>query len=144
MTDEDRDVPPEVVGELVLRGPNICKGYWHKPEANTEAFRGGWFHTGDLAKQDEEGFYYIVDRKKDMLISGGENIYPTEVEQVLYRHPKIAELAVIGVPDEKWGEVPMAVVVLRDTADSFNDRGGSGVLCGQTGSLQDTQKAQSD
>jgi fatty-acyl-CoA synthase len=117
--DEDRDVPTGVVGELVLRGPNICKGYWHKPEANTEAFRGGWFHSGDLAKQDEEGFYYIVDRKKDMLISGGENIYPTEVEQVLYRHPKISELAVIGVPDEKWGEVPMAVVVLRDTADSL-------------------------
>lgn len=114
--EEDRDVPPGEVGELVLQGPNICAGYWHRPEANEEAFRNGWFHTGDLARQDEEGYFYIVDRKKDMLISGGENIYSTEVEQVLFRHPKVADVAVIGIPDEKWGEVPAAIVVLKPGA----------------------------
>lgn len=117
--DEDRDVPPGEVGELVLQGPNICAGYWHRPEANEEAFRGGWFHTGDLARQDEEGYFYIVDRKKDMLISGGENIYSPEVEQVLFRHPKVADAAVIGVPDEKWGEVPAAIVVLKPGAGTL-------------------------
>src|SRR5699024_15785 len=76
--------------------------------------RGGWFHTGDLARQDEEGFYYIVDRKKDMLISGGENVYPTEVEQTLFRHPSIEDVAVVGVPDDKWGEVPMAFIVVSE------------------------------
>ncbi len=108
------DVPQGETGELVLRGPNIFLEYWNRPDATEEAFRDGWFHTGDLARQDEEGFYYIVDRKKDMLISGGENVYPTEVEQVLYRHPKVQEVAVIGTPDERWGEVPMALVVPKD------------------------------
>lgn len=112
--ENDHDVAPGRVGELVLRGPNLFSGYWNRPEATEEAFRGGWFHTGDLARQDEEGFFYIVDRKKDMLISGGENIYPVEIEQVLYRHPKVRELAVIGVPDAKWGEVPLLVVAPRD------------------------------
>jgi fatty-acyl-CoA synthase len=107
------DVRPGETGELVLRGPNIFLEYWNRPDATEEVFQGGWFHTGDLARQDEEGFYYIVDRKKDMLISGGENVYPTEVEQVLYRHPKVQEVAVIGAPDETWGEVPMALVVPR-------------------------------
>jgi fatty-acyl-CoA synthase len=107
------DVRPGETGELVLRGPNIFLEYWTRPDATEEVFQGGWFHTGDLARQDEEGFYYIVDRKKDMLISGGENVYPTEVEQVLYRHPKVQEVAVIGAPDETWGEVPMALVVPR-------------------------------
>ncbi len=109
----DQDVAAGETGELVLRGPNIFLEYWGRREATEEAFRGGWFHTGDLARQDDEGFYYIVDRKKDMLISGGENVYPTEVEQVLYRHPDIEEVAVIGVPDDQWGEVPMALVVPR-------------------------------
>ncbi|MDN4593062.1 o-succinylbenzoate--CoA ligase [Polycladomyces subterraneus] len=118
--DWDRDVPPGEIGELVLRGPNICKGYWNNITATEEAFRGGWFHTGDLARQDEEGFYYLVDRKKDMLISGGENIYPTEVEQVLYQHPNIREVAVIGIPDEKWGEIPMAVVALKEGAQPID------------------------
>lgn len=108
---EGNDVAPGETGELVLRGPNIFLEYWNRPDATEEAFQDGWFHTGDLARQDEEGFYYIVDRKKDMLISGGENVYPTEVEQVIYRHPKVQEVAVIGAPDERWGEVPMALIV---------------------------------
>ncbi len=108
------DVPVAQVGELVLRGPNIFRGYWHQPEATEEAFRRGWFHTGDLARVDDEGFFYLVDRKNDLVISGGENVYPIEVEQTLVRHPHIAEAAVIGVPDPRWGEVPLAVVVPKD------------------------------
>jgi len=112
--DEDRDVPVGTVGELVLRGPNIFHGYWQRPEATEEVFCGGWFHTGDLARMDDEGFYYLVDRKKDLVISGGENVYPIEVEQVLVRHPRVAAAAVIGVPDPRWGEVPLAVIVPKD------------------------------
>jgi fatty-acyl-CoA synthase len=112
--DQDRDVTPGEVGELLVRGPNVFVGYWNRPEATAEAFRGGWFHTGDLARQDEEGYFYIVDRKKDMLISGGENVYPTEVEQVLYRHPKVVELAVVGAPDPLWGEIPVLVVAPKE------------------------------
>lgn len=114
--DNDNDVPRGSIGELICRGPNIFLGYWNQPRASREALRGGWFHTGDLARQDEEGFYYIVDRKKDMLISGGENVYPIEVEQTLYGHPAVAEVAVIGVPDPKWQEIPRAVVVLKPNA----------------------------
>ncbi|WP_203530634.1 long-chain fatty acid--CoA ligase [Thermaerobacter sp. PB12/4term] len=109
--DTGQDVSPGQVGELVVRGPNVCAGYWNNAEATREAFRDSWFHTGDLARQDDEGFYYIVDRKKDMLISGGENVYPVEVEQVLVQHPKVLEVAVTGAPDERWGEVPAAFVV---------------------------------
>ncbi len=115
-----RDVATGDVGELVVRGPNVFAGYWNRPQATREAFRGGWFHTGDLARRDAEGFYYIVDRKKDMLISGGENVYPTEVEQVLFRHPEIREVAVFGIPDPKWGEVPMAVIAARDPATTLS------------------------
>lgn len=111
----DRDVPTGEIGELVLQGPNVFQGYWNHPNATKEALLGGWFHSGDLARQDEEGFYSIIDRKKDMLISGGENVYSTEVEQVLYRHPKVSEVAVVGVPDEKWGEIPLAVIVPKDS-----------------------------
>jgi fatty-acyl-CoA synthase len=111
--DEDRDVAAGDVGELVLAGPHVCSGYWHRPEATAEAFRGGWWHTGDLARRDEDGYYYIVGRKKDMYISGGENVYPTEVEGVLATHPEVAEVAVIAQPDPKWGEVGVAVGVLR-------------------------------
>lgn len=107
-------VAPGEVGELVLRGPSMFAGYWNRPDATAEAFRTGWFHTGDLARQDEEGFYYIVDRSKDMLITGGENVYPAEVEQVLYRHPKVREVAVIGLLDERWGETPVMVAVPHD------------------------------
>ena len=108
---EHQPVAAGEIGELVVRGPSVFEGYWNRPEATAEAFANGWFHTGDLARVDEEGFFYIVDRKKDMLISGGENVYPTEVEQVLYRHPSIRDIAVLGVPDERWGEVALAVVV---------------------------------
>jgi acyl-CoA synthetase (AMP-forming)/AMP-acid ligase II len=110
---QERDVPVGEVGEAVYRGPNIMKEYYNDPQANANAFRGGWFHSGDLVRQDEEGFFYVVDRKKDMIVSGGENIYPAEVEEVLYRHPKILEAAVIGVHDEEWGENVKAIVVVR-------------------------------
>ncbi len=106
-------VPPGAIGEVWTRGPNLFSGYWRRPDATAEAFSDGWFKTGDLARVDDEGFVYIVDRKKDMIISGGENIYPAEVEDVLYQHPAVAEATVIGVPHERWGEVPMAIVVTR-------------------------------
>ena len=109
--DEDRDVPIGEVGEAVYQGPNIMKEYHKNPEGTAQAMRNGWFHSGDMVRQDEEGYIYIVDRKTDMIISGGENIYPAEVEEVLYRHPKILEAAVIGVYDEQWGEAVKAVVV---------------------------------
>lgn len=109
----DREVPIGQVGELAIKGPNVTVGYWNKPEATKEALRSGWFYTGDLAKIDDEGYIYIVDRKKDMIISGGENIYPIEVEQVLVRMPNVKEVAVIGIPNEKWGEVIKAYIVLN-------------------------------
>lgn len=109
----DHDVPAGTVGELVLAGPHVCSGYWRQPEATAETYRDGWWHTGDLARCDEEGYYFIVGRKKDMLISGGENIYPAEIEGVLAQHPGILEVAVIAQPDAKWGEVGLAVVVPR-------------------------------
>ncbi|MER7082234.1 fatty-acyl-CoA synthase [Saccharopolyspora kobensis] len=118
IVDEDmRDVPPGEVGEIVYRGPTVMREYWGKPAETAEAFRGGWFHSGDLVRQDEDGYLYVVDRKKDMIISGGENIYCAEIEDVLAAHPKIAEVALIGIPDERWGETPLAVVGPRDAAD---------------------------
>jgi len=116
--DEGRDVAPNVVGELVLQTPAMFSGYWKNPEATREAVREGWFYTGDLARVDEEGYFYIAGRKKDMLISGGENVYPEEVEQALLAHPKVADAAVIGVPDAKWGEVGKAIVVLSPGQDA--------------------------
>ncbi|WP_405946271.1 long-chain-fatty-acid--CoA ligase [Streptomyces prunicolor] len=109
--DELNDVPRGEIGEIVYRGPAVMAGYWNKPAETAEAFRGGWLHSGDLGRQDEDGYFYIVDRKKDMIISGGENIYCAEVENVLAAHPKVREVALIAVPDEKWGETPLAVVV---------------------------------
>jgi fatty-acyl-CoA synthase len=111
--EKDNVVSPGDVGELIFRGPTVTPGYWNKPEATEEAIRGGWFHTGDLAYMDEEGYVFIVDRKKDMIISGGENIYPVEIEKIMYQHPKVAEVAVIGVPDAKWGEKGHAFVCPR-------------------------------
>lgn len=108
---ENQDVPPGEVGEIVYRGPNMMLEYYKNPEATAEAFAGGWFHSGDMVRLDEEGFVYVVDRKKDMVNSGGENVYPAEVEEVLYMHEKILEAAVIGIPSEKWGESVHAVVV---------------------------------
>jgi fatty-acyl-CoA synthase len=111
--EEMNDVPLGEVGEIVYRGPTVMKEYYKNPEATAEAFRGGWFHSGDLVRQDEEGFIYVVDRKKDMVISGGENIYPAEIEEVLYLHPDILECAVIGIPDEEWGESVKAYIALK-------------------------------
>jgi fatty-acyl-CoA synthase len=111
--DDMNDLPVDDVGELVIRGPNVMQGYWNRPEATEEAFSEGWFHTGDLARMDEQGDLYIVERKKDMFISGGENVYPAEVENAIYELEEIAEAAVIGVKDERWGEVGRAVVALK-------------------------------
>ncbi|HEY1854837.1 MAG TPA: long-chain fatty acid--CoA ligase [Solirubrobacterales bacterium] len=105
------DVAPGEVGEIVYRGPTVMQGYHGKPEATAEAFAGGWFHSGDLVREDEDGFIYVVDRLKDMLISGGENVYPAEVERALVEHPAVAEVAVIGVDHPRWVEAPLAVVV---------------------------------
>jgi len=109
-----RDVAPEEKGEVLLRGPNTMKGYWNRPKDTAEALRDGWLHTGDIAKMDEDGYLYIMDRKKDMIISGGENIYPAEIEDSLRGHPKVADVGVIGFSDEKWGEAVKAVVVLKE------------------------------
>lgn len=111
--EEDKPLPPGQVGEIVIRGKSLMKGYWQNPEATVEAFKGGWLHTGDLAYMDGAGYLFIVDRKKDMIKSGGENIYPREVEEVIYRHPAVAEVAVIGVPHPRWGETVKALVVLK-------------------------------
>lgn len=107
------DCGPNEVGELLIRGPHMFSGYWNNPQATAETVRNGWLHTGDLAMRDEEGYYYIVGRLKDMIISGGENIYPAEIESVLHAHPAVAEAALIGVPDAKWGEVGRVIVALR-------------------------------
>jgi fatty-acyl-CoA synthase len=114
--DEERDVTQGETGELWLRGPSITPGYWNQPELTAKAFNDGWFRTGDAALQDEDGFFYIVDRKKDMYISGGENVYPAEIEAVLAELPDIAAAAVVGVPDARWGEVGRAFVVLKPGA----------------------------
>ena len=111
--DQGNDVPAGDIGELLIKGPNITPGYWNKPEATQNSFTDGWLHTGDAARQDEEGFVYIVDRWKDMYISGGENVYPAEVENVLFQLPQVADAAIIGVPNERWGEVGMAIVVRK-------------------------------
>ena len=111
--DQDREVPAGTVGEIVARGRRIMKGYWGNPAATEETLRGGWLHTGDLAFMDEDGYLYLQGRKKDMIIRGGENIYPVEIEAVLENHPQVAEVAVIGVPDTYWGEIVKAVIVLK-------------------------------
>jgi acyl-CoA synthetase (AMP-forming)/AMP-acid ligase II len=113
---DGRDCPPGEPGEIVLRGPHNMLGYWNRPEATAQALRDGWLHTGDVGTMDAEGFVTIRDRIKDMLISGGENIYPAEVENMLLGHPAVADAAVIGLPSPKWGEVPLAVVVAKKGA----------------------------
>jgi fatty-acyl-CoA synthase len=116
-------LPPGERGEIVLRGPKVFKGYWRDPVATTAAFAGGWFHTGDVGVRDDDGYLYIVDRFKDMIVSGGENIASSEVERVLYEHSSVLEVAVVGRRDDRWGEVPSAFVVLRQgesvTADEL-------------------------
>jgi fatty-acyl-CoA synthase len=109
--DDGTDVVNGETGELWLRGPSITRGYWNQPELTASAFHDGWFKTGDAARRDADGFYYLVDRKKDMFISGGENVYPAEVEAVIAELAQVAEVAVIGVPDERWGEVGHAVII---------------------------------
>ena len=120
---EDRPLPPgrDHVGEILIRGHNVMKGYLNRPEATAETLRGGWLHSGDLGFQDDDGFYFIVDRAKDLIIRGGYNVYPREIEEVLYSHPDIVEAAVIGQPDERLGEDVVAVVVRRDGSDLSAD-----------------------
>ena len=113
--EDDREVPEGELGEIVLRGENILKGYFKNPEANERAFRGGWFHTGDVGYRDKEGFFFIVDRKSDMIIRGGENIYPREIDELLYEHPAVAAAATIGVPDPLYGEEVVAFIVLKNS-----------------------------
>jgi long-chain acyl-CoA synthetase len=119
--DDDNEVPQGEVGEIVIKGPNVMKGYWRKPDATEDAIRDGWFHTGDMAKVDEEGYFFIVDRKKEMILRGGYNVYPREIEEVLYEHPAVAECAVIGVPDDKMGEEVGAAVALKKGEDASED-----------------------
>lgn len=111
--DNGNDVPKGEVGEFLLKGPSVTIGYWENIKATEESIKDGWFYTGDLVKQDEENFIYVIDRKKNMFISGGENIYPAEIEKFLYTHPDILEVAVIGIPDEKWGEIGKAFIVKK-------------------------------
>jgi long-chain acyl-CoA synthetase len=108
-----RDLAPREIGEVAIQGPNVMRGYWNKPQQTAEVLREGWYFTGDLGYLDEHGCLYLVDRAKDMIISGGENVYSSEVEEVLYRHPAVLECAVFGVPDKHWGEAVRAAVVLR-------------------------------
>jgi long-chain acyl-CoA synthetase len=110
----DRELPPGQMGEIVVRGEVVMRGYWRNPKATDETLRGGWLHTGDLGIMDDKGYVYILDRAKDMIISGGENIYSREIEDVILRHPAVLETAVIGVPDETWGEAIKAIVALRE------------------------------
>ena len=117
------EMPIGQPGELCIKAPEVMQGYWNRPDESKVALRDGWLHTGDIAKVDEDGYFFIVDRKKDMIISGGYNIYPRDVEEVLFMHPKIKEAAVAGVPDVKWGETVCAFVVLKEgeraTADEI-------------------------
>ncbi len=119
--EDDRDVAVGEVGEIVVRGDNVMKGYWNAPELTQETIRNGWLHTRDMGRFDDDGYLYLVDRKSDMIITGGFNVYPTEVENVLYQHPAIYEVAVVSVPDPKWGEAIKAVVVLKAEASATSE-----------------------
>jgi acyl-CoA synthetase (AMP-forming)/AMP-acid ligase II len=119
--EQGRSVAAGEPGEIVMRGPKVFKGYWRDPDATAAAFAGGWFHSGDVGVRDDDGYLFIVDRLKDMIVSGGENIAGSEVERVLYEHESVLEVAVVGRPDERWGEVPVAYVVLRENATATED-----------------------
>ncbi len=119
--DEGSELPPGSRGEIVIRGPNVMKGYWGRPEATAEVMRDGWFHTGDVGVMDDDGYFYIVDRIKELIIRGGYNVYPREVEEVLYEHPAVREVAVVGVPHPELGEEVAAAVALQDGADVDED-----------------------
>ncbi len=135
LDDDLREVPQGELGEICVRGPLVMKGYWKKPDETAEALRGGWLHTGDVARADKDGFLTIVDRKKDMIVTGGFNVFPREIEDAISSHPAVASVAVVGVPDQKWGEAVKACVVLRD--GQTRDRGrtdregprGQGIRC---------------
>jgi len=115
--DDGKEVRVEEVGEIIARGPNIMVGYWNKPEESKKALRDGWLFTGDLGYVDREGYFFIIDRKKDMIIKGGENVFPAEVENALYKHPDVAEAAVVGVPHDVYGEDIVAFVVVNSGAN---------------------------
>jgi long-chain acyl-CoA synthetase len=119
--EEDRDVAPGASGEIICRGENITIGYWRKPEATPEALRDGWFRTGDIAMINEDGYYRIVDRKKDMIDAGGFKVWPREVEEVLFRHPAVREAAVVAMPDAYWGERPMAYIALKEAKSATGE-----------------------
>ncbi len=119
--DDDNDVAQGEVGEIVIRGHNVMKGYWNRDDATEEVMKGGWFHSGDMATVDEDGYFFIVDRKKDMIIRGGYNVYPREIEEVLYEHPAVSEAAVVGIPDDSMGEEVGAAVVLKQGEDASAD-----------------------
>jgi fatty-acyl-CoA synthase len=120
--DDNRPLGPNQRGELILKGPSGCSGYFGNPEASAAVIdEEGWFHTGDIVYYDEGWYFYVVDRKKDMFISGGENVYPAEIETALYRHPAVHMCAVVGIPDEKWGEVGKAYVVLKPGATATEE-----------------------
>jgi acyl-CoA synthetase (AMP-forming)/AMP-acid ligase II len=115
---EERTLPPGEVGEILIKAPNVMKGYWNKEDATKKAIVSGWFHTGDAGYFDTDGYLYIHDRVKDMIVSGGENVYPAEVENAIFGHPAVADVAVIGVPDERWGEAVKACVVKKPGAEA--------------------------
>ena len=123
--EDDNEVAPGEVGEIVIRGHNVMSGYWQRPDSTRETIRDGWFHSGDMARVDEDGYFFIVDRKKDLIIRGGYNVYPREVEEVLYEHPAVREVAVLGIPHDEYGEEVAAAVTLKDgaevTADELRD-----------------------
>ncbi len=112
--EQDREVDRGTIGEVIVRGPQVMMGYWNLPEATEKSLKDGWMHTGDAAYMDDEGFIYIQDRIKDMIVSGGENIYPAEIENALFEHDAVADAAVIGIPSEQWGESVLAFLVLKD------------------------------
>jgi len=113
LDDNEMKLPADEIGEICIQGPNVMQGYLNQPEATAETMKGGWLHTGDLGKMDQDGYVYILDRKKDMIIVGGINVYPREIEECLYRHPKVSQAAVIGVPEDLHGEIPVAIIVLK-------------------------------
>jgi acyl-CoA synthetase (AMP-forming)/AMP-acid ligase II len=119
---DDEELPPGEMGEIVTRSDLVMKGYWRNPETTAETLRNGWLHTGDVGYMDERGYVFIMDRSKDMIISGGENIYPREIEEVIIRHHAVREVAVIGVPDPKWGEAIKAVVALLPGRSATEDQ----------------------
>jgi fatty-acyl-CoA synthase len=123
VTDEGREIrrDEKEVGEIIVRGDTVTPGYWQLPEETARAIKNGWLYTGDMAVMDEEGYVSIVDRRKDMIVTGGENVYSTEVENTLYLHPAVLECAVVGVPDEKWGEAVQAIVVLKPAAQATEE-----------------------